>query len=421
VSLLVACDYREDLSYTPPESPGPTEETVTLQDLRIRVVQGDGTPRSGVLLGTIPTLNPRETVVGSDGNERAMTTERYLTGADGEYSFGEMTLPIATSPIFVQAYVVDQELGTLERGTTFVDLESGMDAVQVRTIVLEDIAHANAGIKTALFDPEPFPRGIDFFTLEGIAFDNLVYQYYAKGHDWPDWDTSDWDDILSATNLARYSVLAIGFDASKYAEFDQLVKHQQALIDFVTLQPDRLLFILQQNTTGFNWSWVADFDVPQRGIDGGFLQSVYLADPHFANAAVTSFGVSHPLLAGSALVDATDADQDGVADIWEGWEHIEPNKPEVKDEVVWHAGNASVFETHGWDILVRAPAIQDEDVPPGAGVVLASKAFPNGSRIVFANATYYQGSYGPRKALPAILLRDRIVQLIRTWPALREP
>jgi hypothetical protein len=121
------------------------------------------------------------------------------------------------------------------------------------------------------------------------------------------------------------------------------------------------------------------------------------------------------------LANVADANQDGVADAWEGWDHIEPNKPEVKPEVVWHAGNASVFDAHGWSVLVTAPAIQDADVPPNAGVVLASKVFPNGSRIVFANATYYQASYGPRKALSAIILRDQIVRYISTWPAMREP
>ncbi len=419
--LFVACSYREDLSYTPPATHTPTDETVSLQELRVRVVDRDGMPRSGALVGSIPTLNPRQTVVGSDGKERALTTERYLTGANGEYSFGKLTLPIATSPIFLQAYVVDQGQGTVQRGTTFIDLESGMDPVQLRTIVLEDIPRVNPGIKTALFDPEPFPRAIDFFAQEGIAFDNLVYEYYARGHAWADWDTGDWDGILSTANLASYSVLAIGFDSSKYTEFDELVKHKQALIDFVTLQPDRLLFILQQNTTSFNWSWVADFDVPQRGVDGGFLQSVYMADPHFATATVTSAGATHPLLAGTVLANLADADQDGVADAWEGWDHIEPNKPEVKPEVVWHAGNASVFDAHGWNVLVTAPAIQDSDVPAGAGVVLASKVFANGSRIVFANATYYQASYGPRKALSAIVLRDQIVKFISTWPAMREP
>ena len=419
--FLGACDYREDLSYTPPATPTPGEETVSLQELRVRVVDRDGKPRSGALVGTIPTLNPRQTVVGSDAKERAMTIERYLTDANGEYSFGELTLPVATSPIFLQAYVVDQDQGSVQRGTTFIDLETGMDSVQLRTIVLEDIPRSNPGIRTALFDPEPFPRAIDFFSQEGIAFDNLVYEYYATGHAWTDWDTSDWDGVLSAANLASYSVLAIGFDSSKYTEFDELVKHRQALIDFVTLQPDKLLFILQQNTTSFNWSWVADFDVPQRGVDGGFLQGVYMADPHFATAMVTSAGAAHPLLAGTVLANVADANQDGVADAWEGWDHIEPNKPEVKPEVVWHAGNAKVFDAHGWNVLVTAPAIQDADVPPGAGVVLASKAFPNGSRIVFANATYYQASYGPRKALSAIVLRDQIVRFISTWPAMREP
>ena len=42
--FLVACDYREDLSYTPPATPTPTEETVHLQELRVRVVDRDGMP-----------------------------------------------------------------------------------------------------------------------------------------------------------------------------------------------------------------------------------------------------------------------------------------------------------------------------------------------------------------------------------------
>ena len=419
--LLAACDYREDLTYTPPPTTTPTQETVTLDDLRVRVVDRDGVPLAGALVGTIPTLNPRETVIGSDDKERAMTTERYITDTNGEYAFGKMDLAIATSPVFLLAYVIDQDGATIRTGTTFMDLEVGMDPVQLRTIVLQDIPLVNAGVRTALFDPEPFPRAIDFFAQEGIAFDNLVYDYYAAGRDWTDWDTAGWADILNAANLSSYAVLAIGFDSSKYTEFDQLVKHKQALIDFVTLQPDKLLFILQQNTTSFNWSWLAEFDVPQRGTDGGFLQSAYMADPHFSTAKVTSAGAAHPLLAGTILANVADANQDGVADAWEGWEHIEPNKPEVKAEVVWHAGNTSVFDAHGWNVLVTAPAIQEDDVPVGAGVVLASKAFANGSRIVFANATYYQAAYGPRKALPAIVLRDQIVRFISTWPAMRDP
>ena len=420
--LLVACEFREDLSYTPPPTTTtPTEETIALDEVRIRVVDRNGTPRAGALLGTIPTLNPRETVMGSDGKERDLTMERFVTDANGEYVLRNQTIPLATSPIFLLAYVVDQERGTIQKGTSFLDLEAGMAPVQLRTIVLEDIPVVNAGVKTALFDPEPFPRATDFFSEEGIAFDSLVYAYYAAGHAWTEWDTGDWDNVLSATNLASYAVLALGFDSSKYTEFDELVKHKQALIDFVTQQPNKLLFILQQNTTGFNWAWIADFDVPQRGLDGGFLQSAYMGDPHFATATVTTGGAAHPLLAGTMLATVADTNQDGVADAWEGWDHIEPNKPEVKVNVVWHAGNTAIFEAHGWDVLVTAPAVQVSDVPVGAGVVLASKAFPNGSRIVFANATYYQGSFGPRKALPALVLRDQIVKYISTWPAMKEP
>src|SRR5688500_2702806 len=97
--LLAACDYREDLSYTPPATNTPTDEMITLAEMPVRVVDQNGTPRSTALVGTIPTLNPRETVVGSDGQERAMTIERYLTDANGEYVFRDQALPLATSPI----------------------------------------------------------------------------------------------------------------------------------------------------------------------------------------------------------------------------------------------------------------------------------------------------------------------------------
>lgn len=408
--LVAATSCKETFTFTVPAQPD-TNQDVTLRSITLNVVRPDGTPVPGAVLGTIPTLNATGTERGSDGKDRALVLDRFVTDAKGQLRFANRTFSTVQSPLFFNAYATDPVRKEVLKGATFLDLEVGMATDQVLTIVMESVPVLNPGVRVALFDDEPFPRAMDFLAREGILFDNLLYDRLRTG--------ASWASVLGEANLRNYDVLVVGLDNSRYAEFDQLVQNSAGLTAFVKNHPNKLLFLCQQHVANFTWNWVADFNVPAEGVGGGFLRSVYTAVAHFDNARLTAQGAAHPLFAGTRLADPTDADKDGVADVWEGWDHIEPNKPEIKPRVAWHAGNAQTFTASGWDILVNGPALPSGDIPPGAGVVAAEKTFPNGSRVVFCQATYYQASYGPRKATSALVLKDQLVKYLATWPGLR--
>ena len=422
--LAIACSVEEDI-HLPEASDNQTDglaQTVRIQTLTIRVLDEASQPLPDAIIGSIPTLNPVLTLeqTPTDAKERQLTLNRFVTDDAGEYRFLDMTFNALQSPLIFNAYYKDQSSQRVLFGSTFVDLETDTQEVNV-TIQLVGKDAINPNVRIALFDPEPFPRAIDFLSREGIYFDNLIYeQYYQAGeHDWQDWTGNTWEQVFAADNLAQYDVFMLGFDASKYAEFDLLVKHKQALIDFIEQNPDKLLFLAQQNHTSFTWSWLADFDLPQEGQGGGFLTTLY-ETAHLEDAELTSIGMTHPLFIDSPLASPLDSDNNNVPDAWENWDHIEPNKPQVKLKVAWHAGNTQVFNDHGWAILVQGPAKTNYfDLPQGSGVVAAVKPFANGSRIFFSDATYYQASYGPQKAASAILLKNRLVSYLATWPEMR--
>ncbi len=408
LSALLSC--KENFAFNVPVLAGPPQ-TVTLRSITLNVLRADGTPVPNAIIGTIPTLNATGTQHGSDGKDRASVLERFLTNASGQFLFSNRTFNVLQSPLFFNGYFVDKANRRILTGSTFLDLEDGMNTDQVLTIVMKEVPVINPTVRIALFDGEPFPRAVDFLTREGLLFDNLVYDQLRTG--------ASWSSLLGESNLRNYDVLVVGLDDSRYAEFDQLVQNAAGPIAFVKNNPDRLLFLCQQHVSNFNWNWVADFNVPPQGAGGGFLTGVYTTVPHFDTGQLTSAGAAHPIFAGTPLANPADADGNGVADVWEHWEHIEPNKPEIKPRVAWHGGNAQTFGQFGWDLLVTGPALLTGDIPPGTGVITAEKKFPNGSRILFCQATYYQASYGPRKAASALVLKDRIVKYLATWPQLR--
>lgn len=411
-SFLFLFSCKESFKLTVPAQPD-THQDVTLHSLTLKVVRGDGTPVVGAVVGTIPTLNATGTDHGSDGKDRASVLDRYVTDDKGQVKFGSRTYTLDQSPLVFNGYLALPGPPRILRGSASLSLAVGMAVDQILTVVMDSVPVVNPNVKVALFDDEPYPRATDFLTREGIYFDNLLYGRLKS--------QAPWSSVLSEANLQAYDAVVVGLDNSRYGEFDQLVQNAPGLVAFVKNHPGKLLFLCQQHVANFNWAWVADFNVPPEGVGGGFLRSVYTQVAHFDNAALTPEGAAHPLFAGTPLADPTDADKDGVADAWEGWQHIEPNKPDIKPRVAWHAGNALTFRQAGWNLLVTGPALQSGDIPPGAGVVAAEKAFPNGSRIFFCQATYYQASYGPRKALSALLLKDRVVRYLATWPALRGP
>jgi|GEM_PF-3770854 len=406
--LMLGCQEKFDFTV---QSSSEASQQVALKSITINVIRPDGTPMPNAIIGTIPTLNATGTERGSDGKDRTLVTERFATDEKGQFQIANRTFDIVQSPLFFNAYSVDATGQQILRGSTFLDLEVAMNAEQVLTVVMESVPVINPTVRIALMDGEPFPRAVDLLTREGILFDNLVYDRIKTG--------ASWDTVLSASNLNTYDVLIVGLDASRYAEFDQLVQHSAALIDFIKNNPNKLLFLCQQHVANFNWNWLADFDVPAQGVGGGFLAGVYTEVPHFDTGKLTTIGGTHPLFVGTPLADPADANLDGVADVWQGWEHIEPNKPEIKPRVAWHGGNALTFQQFGWDLLVAGPALAVGDMPAESGVIAAEKRFANGSRIFFCQATYYQASYGPRKAVSAMLLKDRIVKYLATWPQLR--
>lgn len=409
LAALCACK-QEEFKFTLPAQAESVQD-IALNSITLQVVRPDGTPASGAIIGTIPTINAMGTERGSDGKDRALVLERFVADAQGEVRITQRVFNLNQSPLFFNGYLLDVPGARVSRGSTFLDLEVGMNPVQRLTIVLESIPVANPTVKVALIDGEPFPRAVDFLTREGILFDNLVYDRLRTGQ--------SWSTLLSETNLKQYDVVIIGLDDSRYAEFDQLVQNAGQLIAFVKNNPNKLLFLGQQHVANFNWNWVADFNVTPEGTGGGFLRGVYTTVPHFDTAKLTATGAAHPIFAGTPLALTADANGNGVADAWEGWEHIEPNKPEIKPRVAWHGGNAQTFTQYGWDLLVTGPGLASGDIPPEAGVIMAEKKFPNGSRVVFCQATYYQASYGPRKAVSALRLKDRIVKYLAEWPSLR--
>ena len=424
VLLVPACSVEETVNLPEPENPqdGGQSQIVNIGSLTIEVIDEQGLPVPGAIIGSIPTLNPIQTVeqTPTDAKERQLTLTRFITDESGFYTFNNITFNVLQSPLIFNAYDKDETTQMVYFGSTFVDLEADQDEVKV-TVQLIGQAAINADVKIALFDPEPFPRAIDFFSREGIYFDNLIYDQYHLGgaHEWQDWDNSTWDAVLNLENLSNYDVVVIGFDASKYVQFDLLVRYQQTFIDFIKNNNDKLLFLAQQNHASFTWSWLADFDVPQEGLNGGFLTTLY-DTAHLEDGILTPSGHSHPIFASTALASELDADNNSVADVWEKWTHIEPNKPQIKEMVAWHAGNSEVFGQYGWDILVAGPASEDYfNLPKSSGVITAIKPFANGSRIFFSDATYYQASYGPQKSASAIILKDRLVSYLATWPDLR--
>ena len=451
VLVFPTCEVRETFEFNL-QGNLIEESVVTLKSLTVRVLKEDGTPFQGawVTASTYSPMNNGVNVICPDDLDRSNASIRFIADANGEIDMPNKSFNISLGPIIFSAFYSELENEKTWHGSTFLDLEATIDSTDfVLTIIAKENIAKNNGLKVGLFDPEFIMRATDFLTRENIAFDNLVYEYYnqksggnisSANTNWEDWnDFTVWNQILSEASLIQYDILIVGFDCSKYAEYYNLVHFAIDLKAFVKNNDDKYILICQQNISSFNWAWIADSEYTQSEYDptneiiGGYIKNRYELE-NFETATITAEGCNHALFnnaiingtyqtSESPLLDTTDADSNSIPDILDGWSHIEPNKPEVKNSMAWHCADAETFtdatlnNNNPWISLINAPAILTQDVPADAAVIAAVKEFPNGSRILFCNATYYQGSYGPHKAEGSLYAKEIILTSILAWPS----
>ena len=231
-------------------------------------------------------------------------------------------------------------------------------------------------LPVALFDPEDKKRMTQILIANGIRFENLL----------------DKVELLSA---ARYRLMIIGHDATKYSEFNQLIAASSQVTRF--LRDGSHLYIGQIN----------DFTV--EGMRLPFLEGDRAFMLHTESAPFNDF-------ASGKILDPT---HPLVRDVsFSSWQYIEEGQQQVKNNVVFDAAIRDSFTGPHWQIVVTTPA---EDFSSGAGtveaeqdVIIAEYTDPEGGgRIIVNQAAYFQGTFGDLNEPDAIQLTANVVAYLK--------
>jgi len=368
LALSIGCEPRTEVPGVPAPAPG----DIATATLSITVVDNVMGPVAGARLVPFPINR----LLGKGASDRNVV-EIDVTDASGRAEITGLPVPsTAGKPI---EYTVFVYASGFERGEMRLTPLAPNERREL-TVRLVPTTVVNAN-RVALFDAENLARANDFLVRSNVKFSEISGR-------------------MSATDLASFDALVIGFDQSVNGPFEELKSQAARVATFV--QGGGLLFLLQQND--FLWE-PAVLPVPISILQ----ENAPLND--FETIAIRAPG--HPLLAG-----VTDQDL-------RGWTYLEAVKNTRRTVIVFDAANATGIDPR-WVPILTTPSASESARLASVGISVAAESglalaeARVGTGIVLLNQTsFYQASLGDLTAPAAVKLRDNLVRYLGSY--LRPP